>query len=302
MPLALILLILVAVASLSAAVYVIVSERARMAIVRRTQGQGASVVLPTPRQAAQHPPLIAETMRRVTSIVPRDWTWNTRTEQRLVQAGYDSDLAPLMYGGIRVLLLLAFPLVALLVAPRTAFDTFVLCVAGAAIIALIIPVLWLTRAVRIRQEKIRRSLPDALDLIVVCIDAGISLDAAILRVAKELGAAHPELADELLVVNRKTNAGVSRADALTGLWTRTGVQEVRALVSHVVQSDKWGTSSGKVLRVYASTLRRQRRQSAEKKAATAPVKMLVPLGLCIFPALLLVILGPVIINVMTLFK
>ena len=149
---------------------------------------------------------------------------------------------------------------------------------------------------------IRRSLPDALDLLVVCIEAGVSLDAAILRVAKDLGAVHPELAEELLIVNQRVNVGMPRAEALQGLWARTGVEEVRALITHIVQGEKWGTSSGRVLRTYAETLRRRRRQAAEKNAATAPVKMLVPLGLFIFPALLLVILGPVALNVMTLFK
>jgi len=175
-------------------------------------------------------------------------------------------------------------------------------VSCAALIAAIAPVYYLVRRVRIRQERIRRSLPDALDLLVVCIEAGISLDAAILRVARELWGVHPDLATELLIVNRKTNAGLAREEALRGLSTRTGVEEIRSLVAHIVQSEKWGTSSGKVLRVYSETLRKQRRQKAEKVAATLPVKMLLPLGLFIFPAIFLVILGPAAMSIMAMFK
>jgi tight adherence protein C len=191
--------------------------------------------------------------------------------------------------------------VVLLLAPKTTFARMLMYVTCSAIVAALVPMWYLVRAVRLRQEKIRRSLPDTLDLLVVCIEAGISLDAAILRVARELGGVHPGLAGELVIVNRKTNAGMSREDALRGLWARTGVHEIRTLVSHIIQGEKWGTSSGRVLRVYAETLRRMRRQAAEKKAATLPVKMLLPLGLFIFPSIFIVILGPAAMNVMKLF-
>jgi tight adherence protein C len=165
-----------------------------------------------------------------------------------------------------------------------------------------LPVWYVNRKVFLRQERIRRSVPDALDLLVVCIEAGVSLDAAILRVARELTNVHPELSGELMVVNRKSNAGVPREQALRGLWDRTGVEEVRALVSTMIQSEKWGTSIGTVLQVYAETLRRKRRQAVEKKAATIPVKMLFPLILFILPALFAVVMGPAIIQIPKLFK
>jgi tight adherence protein C len=170
------------------------------------------------------------------------------------------------------------------------------------VVGYVIPVYYLTRAVRIRQEKIRRSLPDTLDLLVVCVEAGISLDAAILRVAKELISVHPELAGELIVVNQKNNAGMSREDALRGMWERTGVEELRTLISSLIQSEKWGSSSSRTLRVSSETLRRKRRQAAERRAATAPVKMVVPMGLLIFPALFIVILGPAVLNIVASFR
>ena len=239
--------------------------------------------------------------RALVEFVPEAWANNAKTESALIQAGYDSATAPLTYAAIRVVMLVGIPVIVLLVAPKTTFARVVTYVASAAIVAALLPMWALVRAVRKRQETIRRSLPDTLDLLVVCIEAGISLDAAILRVARELGSVHPQLAGELVIVNRKTNAGMSREDALRGLWTRTGVHEIRTLVSHIIQGEKWGTSSGRVLRVYSETLRRIRRQAAEKKAATLPVKMLLPLGLFIFPSIFIVILGPVAMNVMKLF-
>ena len=173
--------------------------------------------------------------------------------------------------------------------------------AAAIFSAYIIPAGFLDRLVRTRQERIRRSVPDALDLMVVCVEAGISLDAAILRVAREIRLAHIDLSHELSVVNRKTNAGIPRDAALRGLWQRTGVEEIRALVSSMIQSEKWGTSVATVLRVSAETLRRKRRQTAEKKAKQAPLKMTFPLVLFILPALFIVIMGPALVQVMTEF-
>jgi tight adherence protein C len=151
---------------------------------------------------------------------------------------------------------------------------------------------------RLRQEKIKRSVPDALDLLVVCVEAGVSLDAAILRVAKEIRMAHPDLAHELAVVNRVTNAGLPRDAALKGLWQRTGVDDLKTLTSSMIQSEKWGTSIATVLRVASETLRRKRRQAAEKKAKMAPLKMTFPLLLFILPALFTVILGPAVVQIM----
>jgi tight adherence protein C len=145
-------------------------------------------------------------------------------------------------------------------------------------------------------------VPDALDLLVVCVEAGTSLDAAILRVAKDLRLAHPDLAHELAVVNRLTNAGMARDEALRGLWKRTGVLDIRALVSSLIQSEKWGTSIATVLRVSAETLRRKRRQDAEKRAKMAPLKMTFPLLFFILPALFAVILGPAVVQIIQEFS
>jgi tight adherence protein C len=198
-----------------------------------------------------------------------------------------------------VVVLVALPIIAFLLLPKDSFFKVLIGMGATALFALMLPPFVLLRLEARRQEQIKRSLPDALDLLVVCVEAGISLDAAILRVARDLTYVHPDLAGELLVVSRKTNAGMTREDALRGLWDRTGVDEVRALVASLLQSEKWGSSSSRVLRVSAETLRRKRRQTAERKAATAPLKMIVPMALFIFPALFVVILGPAVVQIVS---
>jgi tight adherence protein C len=217
--------------------------------------------------------------------------------QKLIQAGYDSRTSPATFFLVRVACFVIIPLAAYIGAPRKSMLVFMMYMVGSVLLAYLAPTGMLDRLVRQRQERIRRSVPDALDLLVVCVEAGVSLDAAVLRVARELRLAHPDLSHELMIVNRKTNAGVPRESALRGLWQRTGVEELRTLVSSMIQSEKWGTSIATVLRVAAETLRRKRRQIAEKKAKMAPVKMTFPLVLFILPALFIVILGPAIARV-----
>jgi tight adherence protein C len=134
------------------------------------------------------------------------------------------------------------------------------------------------------------------------VEAGVSLDSAILRVARDMATTHPDLSSEFLIVNRRVNAGIPRERALQGLWERTGLEDLRGLVSSMVQSEKWGTSIAKVLRINAETLRRKRKQAAEKKAAEAGLKMMFPLMLFLLPALFVVILGPAAMSIATNFK
>jgi len=224
-----------------------------------------------------------------------------QSQEKLVQAGFDTPTAPATYFFSRVVSFVILPVLAIAFGPRTSFFVYVLSIGFAVFAGWIIPMGFLDRLVRQRQEKIRRSVPDALDLMVVCVEAGVSLDAAILRVAREIRLAHTDLAHELSVVNRKTNAGIPRDAALRSLWQRTGVEELRTLVSSMIQSEKWGTSIATVLRVSADTLRRKRRQVAEKKAKQAPLKMTFPLVLFILPALFIVIMGPALVQVITEF-
>ncbi len=222
---------------------------------------------------------------------------NEALNTKLTQAGYDSPTAAAIYFLLRLSSMVLFPLITLLIIPRTDFRLYVLGLLVSVIVGYILPVAMLDRTIRLRQERIRRGVPDALDLMVVCVEAGVSLDAAILRVAREVRLVHTDLAHELHVVNRLTNAGVPRESALRGLWQRTGVEDIRALVSSLIQSEKWGTSVATVLRVAAETLRRKRKQYAEKKAKQAPLKMTFPLLFFILPALFIVIMGPAVATI-----
>ena len=222
-------------------------------------------------------------------------------QHKLIQAGFESTSAPAIYFLARISSMVLLPVLAILIIPRTQFTLFVMTLALGVFLGMIFPVAMLDRLVRLRQDRVKKSVPDALDLLVVCVEAGTSLDAAILRVAKELRLAHPDLAHELAVVNRLTNAGMPRDEALRGLWRRTGVLDIRALVSSLIQSEKWGTSIATVLRVAAETLRRKRRQDAERRAKMAPLKMTFPLLFFILPALFAVILGPAVVQIINEF-
>ena len=291
-------LIIIAVVAAAVAFALQIRERSRQEIVDRTLGVSSNAdvrrAIRRGLGANEENSLRARMLKKAPSV----WAQNETVQQRLVKAGHDGPIAPLVYSMVRVVVLVAFPLVAFILLPKDSFFKIIVGVGAAALMGLLLPPFVLLRLEARRQEQIRRSLPDALDLLVVCVEAGISLDAAILRVAKDLMYVHPELAGELMVVSRKMNAGMTREDALRGLWDRTGVDEVRALVASLLQSEKWGSSSARVLRVSSETLRRKRRQAAERKAATAPLKMVVPMAIFIFPALFVVILGPAVIQIL----
>lgn len=301
MPILLIVLIWAGIAGLALATYLWLREQSRRGVVEAIGGGDSAIRQKIIRQSAVSKPMSAvgqELLKRAPSV----WAKSASIQEQLVHAGFDGPLAPSVYAVARVACVILFPAIALIFLPGgTILQAFVIGISFA-FIGLMLPVYYLLRAVRRHKEKIRRSLPDALDLLVVCVEAGISLDAALLRVAKDMVYVHPELARELLIVNRKTNAGVTREVALRGLWDRTGVEEVRSLVSSLIQSEKWGTSSSRVLRVSAETLRRKRRFAAEKKAAVAPLKMLIPMALLIFPALFVVIMGPAVIKIVGAFQ
>ena len=292
-------LIIIAVIAAAVALGLQMREKSRQEIVDRTLGVSSNADVRRAIRRGLGADSENSLKARMLKKAPSIWAQNESVQQRLIKAGYDSPVAPLVYSMIRVIVLVVLPLLVFVLLPKVSFLKVLVGVGGAAMFALMLPPFVLLRLEGRRQEQIRRSLPDALDLLVVCVEAGISLDAAILRVAKDLMLVHPELAGELLVVSRKTNAGMTREDALRGLWDRTGVDEVRSLVASLLQSEKWGSSSARVLRVSAETLRRKRRQTAERKAATAPLKMIVPMAIFIFPALFVVILGPAVIQIVS---
>ena len=160
------------------------------------------------------------------------------------------------------------------------------------------PDIWLTSRVKARQRLLRRALPDGLDLLVICVEAGIGVDQALLRVSEELALAHPVLSDELRQVNFEMRVGKTRLDAMRELACRTGLDDIKALVSMLIQTERFGTSVAQSLRIHSDELRIKRRQRAEEQAAKTTVKMVPALVFFIFPALMVVILGPAIIAIM----
>ncbi len=159
-----------------------------------------------------------------------------------------------------------------------------------------IPRFFLKRMIKERQTRIRLGMPDALDLTVICVEAGLSLDQAMMRVGEDLKHAHAELSDEFYLMNLELRAGKPRAEALRNLYNRTGVDDIKALVTTLVQTDRFGTSIAQALRVHSDSLRTERRQRAEEQAAKTTIKMVPPLVVFVLPSIIIVTLGPAIIQ------
>ena len=160
------------------------------------------------------------------------------------------------------------------------------------------PTIWLKMRVKKNRKALQYGLPDALDLMVVCVEAGLTVDAAMQRVGQELNIAHPEISRELGICHMETRVGLSRSEALRNLGTRTGSEPLQSLAAMLVQADRFGTSIAQALRVHADTLRTQRQHAAEEMAAKASVKMSFPLVLFIFPSTFIVLAGPTVIGLM----
>jgi tight adherence protein C len=235
----------------------------------------------------------------VGKLLPASTKDLSHSHRLMVRAGYRRPEAVMAMRGMKLLL----PLGLLALVYFTSFyrqnPFFIL--GFSAIAGYLLPELWLTSRVRRRQHRIRLALPDALDLLVVCVEAGLALDQALLRVSQELKIAHPELCEELDLVNAEMRVGRARIDALRELAARTGVEDIKALVAMLIQTDRFGTSVARSLRVHSDDLRVKRRQRAEEAAAKTTVKMVPPLVFFIFPALFVVILGPAVISIVRQF-
>jgi tight adherence protein C len=197
-----------------------------------------------------------------------------------------------MYVGSRVLL--AF-IGLMVVIAATGFKSLILMVSITAF-CFFLPRFVLKRMIRDRQLRITLALPDALDLTVICVEAGLALDQALMRVGEDLHHAHPDLSDEFHLVNLEMRAGKPRVEALRNLTERTGVDDIRALVGTLVQTDRFGTSVAQALRVHSDSLRTERRQRAEEQAAKTTIKMIIPLVVFVLPSIIFVTLGPAVIE------
>jgi tight adherence protein C len=227
------------------------------------------------------------------AMAPRSEKEMGKLQGRLITAGYRSREALVIFFGLRLgLAVIGFAVAASPIVGRPNL-MMALAVCG---VSYVLPSMALARIAKRRQHKIRMGLPDALDLLVVSVEAGLGLDQALQRVADELAFAHPELCDELRLINLELRAGTGRSEALHNLAKRTDLDDVSSLVTMLVQTDKFGTSVAQSLRVHSETLRTKRRQRAEEAAAKTGAKMVFPLVLCIFPAIWVVTLGPAVIK------
>jgi tight adherence protein C len=223
----------------------------------------------------------------------------SRAQIMLMRAGYRTTEASLAMQGMKVLTPIGLVALVLVTGVYRSNPFFVLLLA--AVLGFMIPEFWLLWRIKRRQHRLRLALPDGLDLLVICVEVGLGLDQSILRVAQELRLVHPELSEELQMVNLEMRVGKTRLDALRELARRTGLEELKALVAMLIQTERFGTSIAQSLRIYSDDLRTRRRQSAEEMSAKTTVKMVPPLVFFIFPALLVVILGPAVIALLRQF-
>ncbi len=237
-------------------------------------------------------------VKRFQQVVPKSPKEMSALRRRLTTAGYTSPTVAVLYAAAELLLPIVFALAALFV---FGFSRWFYAIVAAGL-GFSLPSVWLGRVTANRQKQIRNGLPDALDLMIVCIEAGSSIDQSILKASDELDLAYPALAEELRLITTEMRAGKPRLEAFKNFASRTKVDEVRSLVAMLIQTDKFGTSVAQALRTHAEVSRTKRRQNAEERAAKIGVKLVFPLVFCLFPALYVAILGPAIVQYVTEFK
>lgn len=237
-------------------------------------------------------------------VTPRDRDAVLRIRERLFHAGFRSREAMSAFFTARYALALGPPLLLLLAGllfPGGLQAVFVPAVLLLGV-GYVGPSFWLDRRIKQRQVAIRHALPDALDLLVVCTEAGLGLDAGLQRVTRDMDVSHPEMMDELTIVIAEIRAGVDRMEALRNLGKRTGLDDIQALVMTLAQSMRFGTSIAESLRYYSEELRTKRMQAAREQAAKLTVKMALPLGLCFMPGFLIITAGAAILSLVVAMK
>ncbi len=228
-------------------------------------------------------------------MIPRSPEEMSRQERRLAQAGIRRKDGPALLYGVKIVLAVLLIILGSLI--PTARENPALLVLLPVLFGALLPDMWVSRMIQNRKDKLQRALPDALDLAVVCVEAGLGLDQSLVRIGTELTAVYPELSDELNLYSLEVNAGKKRAEALRNLGTRTDVDDMKAFVAVLIQTDRFGTSVAQSLRVFAETMRTKRRQRAEEHAAQMNIKMIPPLVFFVFPAIFIVVIGPAIIAI-----
>ncbi len=289
-------------------VFLLVASGALLVFYRDALPQRiAEVINPHPKKKRNVVEAIKESgvsiggvVEHLETVLPKSQAEISVMQQRLTRAGFRSESTVRVFYGYKVFIPLALCAVCFAtgIAKFSPFFVYACCLG----LGFLAPDFWLGRRIKTRQKRMERGLPDVLDLLIICIEAGLSLDQATARTAAELKKAQPELCDEFGILVLEQRAGRARSDAWKHLADRTGVESLRNLVSVLVQSEQFGTSVAKTLRVHSDTLRSKRIQQIEELAAKTSVKLVFPLVLFIFPALFLVTLGPAVILMSESFK
>lgn len=242
-------------------------------------------------------------LRRLGSRLEEGSGDSSEMRQYLVQAGYRNPSAVSIYWGSRVAAaaVLGLIMLSVLIATGAPSGKVVLQSVVGAAIGWILPSFYVGRKRKKRMKHLQNALPDTLDLLVVCVEAGLGLNQAFSRVAEEIRHVSVDMAEEITLVNLEIRAGAERQEALRHLSDRTGVDDVRALTAILIQTDRFGTSVAQALRTQADTMRTKRRQRAEEAAAKTTIKLVPPLVFCVFPAIFAVILGPAVIAIFRVF-
>jgi len=255
----------------------------------------------TADQMPSHPSLaMHDLIKKLGNFIPQSPKDVTVMQRRLIRAGVRNPSALKMLYGAKLVFGILLPLVTAVIVSGSSWDTgnkFATILAAAAI-GFFGPNEYVRRMASKRQKEISKGLANALDLLVVCVESGLGLDQALLQVSKELEHAHPEISEELGLVNLELKAGKRRVEALRNLAERTGVDDLKKLVAVLIQADRFGTGVAQSLRAHADFLRIQARQVAEEKAAKLGVKLVFPIFFCILPSLFVVTVGPVVMKIM----
>jgi tight adherence protein C len=233
-------------------------------------------------------------------LVPPSAAEVRKLQKQLMHAGFRSRNAPITYRAIQLATLAGLPAAVALTCALLArpLNSALVWILFAFVIGFFLPRYVLNRMIRSRQQRVRWGLADALDLMVISVEAGLGLNAAMMKVSSELSHVHPDICDEFELANLEIRVGRERDEALRNLAERTGVDDLRSLVAMLIQTDKFGTSIARAIRVFSDSLRTKRRQRAEQAAQKAAVKLLFPLACFLFPTLFIAILGPAALQLM----
>lgn len=255
-----------------------------------------------PMQTIEHDPVatLAERIAEpINKLVPPSAAGAKKLQKELMQAGYRSPYAPAIYRATQLLLMVAMPLgiVFLWALMARPFSGALAPAMFSVVVGFILPRFLLNRFIASRKLRITWGLADALDLMVISMEAGLGLNAAMLKVCEELKEVHPDISKEFELANLEIRVGRERSEALRNLADRSGVEDLNSLVGMLIQADRFGTSIARAVRVYSDSLRTKRRQRAEQAAQKAAFKLLLPLGGLLFPTMFIVILGPALLNI-----